>query len=55
MKIVDLQSGDNRKAYQTPLLKNLGEVKELTKSVKGSDDDEDGGGKVKSQIGGGGL
>jgi hypothetical protein len=36
MKIVDLQSGDKRKAYETPLLKNLGEVKELTKSDKGS-------------------
>ena len=36
MKIVDLKSENNRKAYQTPLLKNLGEVKELTKSDKGS-------------------
>lgn len=36
MKIVDLQSQNERKAYQTPLLKDLGEVKELTKGVKGS-------------------
>ena len=37
MKIVDLQSDNNRKAYQTPLLKSLGEVKELTTSTdKGS-------------------
>ncbi len=36
MKVVDLQSNKNRKAYQTPLLKNLGEVKELTKNQKGS-------------------
>lgn len=37
MKIVDLQSKDNRKAYQTPLLKNLGEVRELTRDLeKGS-------------------
>lgn len=41
MKIVDLKSENNRKAYQTPLLKNLGEVKELTKSDKGSGTDED--------------
>lgn len=36
MKIVDLKSENNRKAYQTPLLKNLGEVKELTRDEKGS-------------------
>lgn len=36
MKIVDLQSQNERKAYQAPLLKDLGEVKELTKGVKGS-------------------
>lgn len=36
MKIVDLQSEGERKAYQTPLLKNLGEVRELTKGLKGS-------------------
>ncbi len=37
MKIVDLQSKDNRKAYQTPLLKSLGEVTELTRDLtKGS-------------------
>jgi len=42
MKIVDLQSDNNRKAYQTPLLKSLGEVKELTKSEKGSGDDGQG-------------
>lgn len=41
MKILDLQSKDDRKSYQTPLLKSLGDVKELTKSVKGSDDTED--------------
>jgi hypothetical protein len=40
MKIVDLQSENKRKAYQTPLLKSLGEVKELTKSEKGSDGSE---------------
>ena len=40
MKIVDLQSRDNRKAYQTPLLKNLGEVKELTKALKGSENSD---------------
>ncbi|GAA4438774.1 hypothetical protein GCM10023091_19830 [Ravibacter arvi] len=36
MKIVDLQSQNERKAYQAPLLKDLGEVKELTKGNKGS-------------------
>lgn len=36
MKILDLQSNGERKAYETPLLKNLGEVKELTMSEKGS-------------------
>ncbi len=37
MKIVDLQSKEKRQAYQTPLLKNLGEVRELTRDItKGS-------------------
>lgn len=52
MKIVDLKSENNRKAYQTPLLKNLGEVKELTKSDKGStggDNDGFGGKEYREQ------
>ena len=35
MKLLDFQA-EQKKQYQTPLLKNLGEVKELTKSEKGS-------------------
>lgn len=40
MKRVNLQSEKGSKVYQTPLLKDLGEVKELTKGIKGSDIDD---------------
>lgn len=41
MKIVDLQSDNNRKAYQTPLLKSLGEVRELTRELTKGSEGED--------------
>lgn len=36
MKRVILHSETQRKAYKTPLLKDLGKVEELTKGIKGS-------------------
>jgi len=36
MKRVNLPSVSTKKAYETPLLKALGEVEELTKGLKGS-------------------
>ncbi len=55
MKIVDLQSDNNRKAYQTPLLKSLGEVRELTRELeKGSEGpDSEESGSTYEYLGGG--
>jgi len=40
MKRVNLPSVSTKKAYETPLLKALGEVEELTKGLKGSTVDD---------------
>ena len=36
MKVLDLRNENERKAYEAPLLKELGEVRDLTKGIKGS-------------------